>query len=157
MLGSVEYHGKEKIVEARWGCRTMEKKMKAWALGTNVGNGAAEEAEEEGERKKEWGVVIREEELVSWEAGWKALWKVSTISLIGLSRKWIECLLHWYSAQGLQLCTPKIYLNCWCRIHPGEKWSDKENWNRKLYCNWLSIFLWDVYSLRAKDCLVSDF
>ena len=42
-------------------------------MGTNVGNGAAEEAEEEGERKKEWGVVIREEELVSWEAGWKAL------------------------------------------------------------------------------------
>ena len=47
----------------------MEKKMKAWALGTNVGNGATEEAEEEGERKKEGGVVIREEELVSWEAG----------------------------------------------------------------------------------------
>ena len=58
MLGSVEYHGKEKIVEARWGCRTMEKKMKAWALGTNVGNGAAEEAEEEGERKKEWGLLL---------------------------------------------------------------------------------------------------
>ena len=33
----------------------MEKKMKAWALGTNFGNGATEEAEEEGERKKEGG------------------------------------------------------------------------------------------------------
>ena len=66
MLWSVEYHGKEKIVEARWGCRTMEKKMKAWALGTNVGNGAAEEAEEEGERKKEWGLLLGRR---NWSAG----------------------------------------------------------------------------------------
>lgn len=29
--------------------------MKVWALGTNVGNGAAEKVEEEGEKKKEGG------------------------------------------------------------------------------------------------------
>lgn len=60
------------------------------------------------EKRKRRGVVIRDEEPVSWESGWNALWKVqSTTSLVGLSRKWIECLLHWYSAQWLQLCTPK--------------------------------------------------
>lgn len=45
----------------------MEKKMKAWALGTNVGTGATEEAEEEGERKKRRGGLLLGRR--NWSAG----------------------------------------------------------------------------------------